>query len=340
MLDVVGIQLLEGGKVQYFLTAGQPVKLDSLCVVDTEHGPCMGRVVKTKITLPDAKETEPLRRILRTAQAKDLEQVRHNELLEREAYKLCRKLVLDKALSMKLVDVTYTLDSRKAIFYFTSENRVDFRELVKELAHALKVKIEMRQIGVRDEARRLGGVGCCGQSLCCCSFLKDFVSVSIRMAKDQNVSLNPTKVSGICGRLMCCLSYEYEGPKAKTRKPDGKPEGKPGGEKERTCAQAGTPCPGCMPEPEAKIKAEEPKTPPRVERPEKIAPAAAAETPGAGAKTQPGGPGRERRWFRSRHGKKPEGNGGGGFRGQGQGQGGRGNNPRPGGSGPAGKKPQ
>jgi hypothetical protein len=250
--------------------------------------------------------------------------------------------VLDKALSMKLVDVTYTLDSRKAIFYFTSENRVDFRELVKELAHALKVKIEMRQIGVRDEARRLGGVGCCGQSLCCCSFLKDFVSVSIRMAKDQNVSLNPTKVSGICGRLMCCLSYEYEGPKAKTRKPDGKPEGKPGGEKERTCAQAGTPCPGCMPEPEAKIKAEEPKTPPRVERPEKIAPAAAAaaETPGAGAKTQPGGPGRERRWFRSRHAKKPEGNGGGGFRGQGQGQGGRGNNPRPSGSGPAGKKPQ
>ncbi|NTV52060.1 MAG: hypothetical protein HGA76_03475 [Candidatus Firestonebacteria bacterium] len=243
MLDVVGVQLLEGGKVQYYLTAGQPVKLDSLCVVETEHGPGMGRVVKTRINLPQTKETEPLRRILRTAQAKDLEQVRHNEQLERDAYRLCRKLVQDKGLSMKLVDVSYTLDARKAIFYFTSENRVDFRELVKELAHALKVKIEMRQIGVRDEARRLGGVGCCGQSLCCCSFLKDFVSVSIRMAKDQNVSLNPTKVSGICGRLMCCLSYEYDGPKAKNRKSGS--EGKPGNEKEKTCAQPGAPCPGC-----------------------------------------------------------------------------------------------
>jgi hypothetical protein len=242
--------------------------------------------------------------------------------LERDAYRLCRKLVLDKNLSMKLVDVVYTLDARKAIFYFTSENRVDFRELVKELAHALKVKIEMRQIGVRDEARRLGGVGCCGQSLCCCSFLKDFVSVSIRMAKDQNVSLNPTKVSGICGRLMCCLSYEYEGPKAKTRKPEK--------ENEKTCAQPGAPCPGCAAGQEAKPSAEEPKA----SRPEKAAPAAAVESNPAAAKVQPGGPGRERRWFRSRHGKKPEGNAAGGFRGQG----GRGNNPRPSGPGPAVKK--
>ena len=329
MLDMVGIQLLEGGKVQYYLTSGQPVKLDSLCVVETEHGPSMGRVVKTHITLPDSKEPEPLRRIIRSAQPKDLEQIRHNEELEREAYRLCRKLVLDKGLSMKLVDVVYTLDARKAIFYFTSENRVDFRELVKELAHALKVKIEMRQIGVRDEARRLGGVGCCGQSLCCCSFLKDFVSVSIRMAKDQNVSLNPTKVSGICGRLMCCLSYEYEGPKAKTRKPGS--EGKPGGEKEKACAQPGAPCPGCVPRQEGRAQVEEAKP---GARPEKTVAAPGGETPGGTNKNQPGGgPGRERRWFRSRHGKKPEGSAGGGFRGQG----GRGNPPSSG-PGSAGKK--
>ncbi len=242
MSDVVGIQLLEGGKVQYFLAAGQDLKIDTWCVVETEHGPGVGRVVKSRVTEPDAKGGESLRRVVRHATPKDMEQIRQNERLERDAYRLCRKLVLDKNLSMKLVDVTYTLDGRKAIFYFTSENRVDFRELVKELAHSLKVKIEMRQIGVRDEARRLGGVGCCGQSLCCCTFLKDFVSVSIRMAKDQNVSLNPTKVSGICGRLMCCLSYEYDGPKAKQRKsgPDAK-----GGEQEETHACAEHTCTGC-----------------------------------------------------------------------------------------------
>jgi cell fate regulator YaaT (PSP1 superfamily) len=320
MTDVVGIQLLEGGKVQFYLTAGQPVRLDSLCVVETEHGPSMGRVVKTRIHLPENKATEPLRRILRAAQAKDLEQVRHNEQLEREAYRLCRQLVQDKGLSMKLVDVVYTLDARKAIFYFTSENRVDFRELVKELAHALKVKIEMRQIGVRDEARRLGGVGCCGQSLCCCSFLKDFVSVSIRMAKDQNVSLNPAKVSGICGRLMCCLSYEYAGLKAKPRKS--------GKENEKVCAQPGEPCPGCLPGGEIPTNSEESKA---GTLPEKNA----ASTPGDAAakpvsKSQPGGPGRERRWFRSRHGQKPEGPPSGGYRGPG-----RGNPHTP---GPAGKK--
>jgi cell fate regulator YaaT (PSP1 superfamily) len=322
MLDIVGVQLLEGGKVQYYLTSGLPVKLDSLCVVETEHGPSMGRVVKTKLKLPDAKETEPLRRILREAQAKDMEQVRHNTQLEREAFRLCRQLALDKGLSMKLVDVAYSLDARKAVFYFTSENRVDFRELVKELAHTLKVKIEMRQIGVRDEARRLGGVGCCGQSLCCCTFLKDFVSVSIRMAKDQNVSLNPTKVSGICGRLMCCLSYEYDGSKAKGRKV--------GKENEKTCAQPGAPCPGCQPPEEPQPVAGEPRSSARPDKPESAAP---GETSGTISKNQPGNPNRERRWFRSRPGKKPEGNAGGGFRGPGR----RGNS-YPQGSGPAGKK--
>jgi cell fate regulator YaaT (PSP1 superfamily) len=306
MSDVIGVQLLEGGKIQYYLSPGQSFRIDALCVVETEHGPSMARVVKSSVPPAESKGAEPLRRVMRGATAKDLEQVKHNERLERDAYRLCRKLVMDKGLSMKLVDVTYTLDSRKAIFYFTSENRVDFRELVKELAHALKVKIEMRQIGVRDEARRLGGVGCCGQALCCCTFLKDFVSVSIRMAKDQNVSLNPTKVSGICGRLMCCLSYEYEGAKAKQRKLAG--EGKPGGEPEAACA-AGQTCPGCANAPEAAgtKEAVKPAPPARSEKPQPAPAPAPSSAPagqpqGQAPKNQPGN--QPRRWFKQRQDKK------------------------------------
>jgi cell fate regulator YaaT (PSP1 superfamily) len=209
MPEVVGIQFLKGGKAFFFLSPGKRLPLDTLCVVETEHGPQMARVVRPTQTIPDNRAQGPLRKVLRVATPHDSEQYAANERREQEAYRLCRRLEVEKKLSMKLVNVTYTLDGRKAVFYFTAENRVDFRELVKDLAQALKVKIEMRQIGVRDEARRLGGVGCCGRTLCCCSFLKDFVSVSIRMAKEQNLSLNPTKVSGLCGRLMCCLSYEY-----------------------------------------------------------------------------------------------------------------------------------
>lgn len=223
MSEVVSVQFPEGGKQYYYLAPGPRLKVDTLCVVETEFGPALARVVKLNPPRADRKGLGPLRRVLRVATARDLEQRKHNERLERDAYRLCRQKVLEKKLAMKLVDVVYTLEGRKAIFFFTSENRVDFRELVKELAQALRVKIEMRQIGVRDEARRLGGVGACGRALCCCTFLKDFVSVSIRMAKDQNVSLNPTKVSGICGRLMCCLSYEHDPSKAKRKKGEGKP---------------------------------------------------------------------------------------------------------------------
>jgi cell fate regulator YaaT (PSP1 superfamily) len=218
MSEIVSVQFLEGGKLHYYLAPGPRLRTDSLCVVETEYGPAVARVVKINPPQLDRKNLGPLRRVLRTATPRDLEQRKNNERLEREAYRFCRQKVQEKSLAMKLVDVAYTLEGRKAVFYFTSENRVDFRELVKELAQALRVKIEMRQIGVRDEARRLGGVGACGRTLCCCTFLKDFVSVSIRMAKDQNVSLNPTKVSGICGRLMCCLSYEYDPARAKRKK--------------------------------------------------------------------------------------------------------------------------
>ncbi len=220
MPEAIGVQLIKGGRVFYGLWSGKRLELDSFCVVETEYGPNMARVVRTSRVVPGNQIAQSIRRILRPATIRDQEQLKNNERREGEANRICRKKIQEKSLSMKMVDVSYTLDARKAIFYFTAENRVDFRELVKELAQALKIKIEMRQIGVRDEARRLGGVGCCGRPMCCCTFLKDFVSVSIRMAKDQNLSLNPAKISGICGRLMCCLSYECEGRRVK-RSPQG-----------------------------------------------------------------------------------------------------------------------
>ncbi len=226
MPEAIGVQLVKGGRIFYSLWAGKRLELDTFCVVETEYGPNMAQVVRTKRILPEERIAESRRRILRPATVRDQEQLKNNDRREREANRICRKKILEKGLSMKLVDVSYTLDARKAVFYFTAENRVDFRELVKELARALKIKIEMRQIGVRDEARRLGGVGCCGRPLCCCTFLKDFVSVSIRLAKDQNISLNPAKISGLCGRLMCCLSYEGGGRRGKRSSQEEKVKGK------------------------------------------------------------------------------------------------------------------
>ena len=218
MPEMIGVQYLKGGGVCYFLTPKERLALDSFCVVEGEHGLQMARVVRAGKIVAEAQMPQNIRPIVRVATGRDHEQLKKNNKKEIDAYRLCRKKVQEKDMQMKLVDVSYTLDGRKAIFYFTAENRVDFRELVKELAQVLKLKIEMRQIGVRDEARRLGGVGCCGRILCCASFLKDFASVSIRMAKEQNLSLNPTKVSGLCGRLMCCLAYEYEGSRGKGKK--------------------------------------------------------------------------------------------------------------------------
>lgn len=225
MSDIVCVQFREGGKPQNYLSNDLELKTNALCVVETEHGPAVARVVRPHRVLSERKQLPgPLRRVLRLATPRDLELIRTNDRLEREAYRLCGQKIEERQLPMKLVDVNYTLEGRKAVFYFTAENRVDFRELVKDLAQVLRVKIEMRQIGVRDEARRLGGVGACGRTLCCCTFLRDFVSVSIRMAKDQNVSLNPTKVSGICGRLMCCLSYEYDPSKPRRKKGEPAPD--------------------------------------------------------------------------------------------------------------------
>lgn len=243
MQDVVGVQFLKGGCVHYYRAPQETAfPLHTVVVVESDHGLQLARVVRGCCRLNEKQSGANLRSIVRAATLRDQEQQHRNELKEQEAYRLCRQKVQDKDLKMKLVDVTYTLDGRKAVFFFTAENRVDFRELVKELAQALRLKIEMRQIGVRDEARRLGGVGGCGRQLCCSSFLRDFSSVSIRMAKEQNLSLNPTKVSGLCGRLMCCLAYEYEGTLTRgKRKPAEEAAPAPAGAPTPAPAQAGAP---------------------------------------------------------------------------------------------------
>ncbi|MCD4814574.1 hypothetical protein K8S19_12900 [bacterium] len=241
MPEVIGVQLLKGGGVHYFLAINEKLSLDAFCVVEGEQGLQIARVVRAAREIPENRVHATMKRIVRAATGRDHEQLKKNTKKEQEAHKLCREKVTRKKMQMKLVDVSYTLDSRKAVFFFTAENRVDFRELVKELAQALKIKIEMRQIGVRDEARRLGGVGCCGRALCCATFLKDFASVSIRMAKEQNLSLNPTKVSGLCGRLMCCLAYEYEGASGKGKRK----KSQENTSAETTTKQMKAPCKNC-----------------------------------------------------------------------------------------------
>ena len=207
--SIIGVQFARNSRLVYCLTDIKTLALNTICVVDTKYGLALGQVVKLKRLLPSRWKKANLKRIIRVATEKDKEQYKKNLAREQKAYQTCRQKILEKKIPMRLINVVYSLDVRKAVFYFTADNRVDFRELVKDLAKIFKTKIEMRQIGVRDEARHLGGVGCCGQQLCCCAFLKDFISVSIRMAKDQNCSLNPGKVSGICGRLMCCLAFEH-----------------------------------------------------------------------------------------------------------------------------------
>ncbi len=279
MPEVIGMQMMKGGMVHYCYPAknSDQLNLYDYGVVESEHGPQLGKVIHPLKQMDRNVLPEKIKPLLRKATDKDMAQFEANIKKEKEAYKLCRQKALEKKLAMKLVDVSYSLDARKAVFYFTAENRVDFRELVKDLAHTLRVKIEMRQIGVRDEARRLGGVGCCGRSLCCCTFLKDFVSVSIRMAKEQNLSLNPAKVSGLCGRLMCCLSYEYYG-KGKTKK--GRPQTADGNEPavEAVCTMKDEETPACMAACEGPCPADQ--TVPPAEPEEKPLPAQAlADTP-------------------------------------------------------------
>ena len=210
MVEIVVVKFKKSGKLYYFDPAGLKIPRGSYVVVETSRGVELGVVTSPNKEINDENIVSPLKPVLRIATEKDLETAKNNEQKEKEAFKICLEKIAARKLDMKLVDVEYTFDQSKILFYFTSDGRVDFRELVKDLASVFRVRIELRQIGVRDEAKMLGGLGICGRKLCCASHLGGFEPVSIKMAKEQNLSLNPTKISGTCSRLMCCLKYEQE----------------------------------------------------------------------------------------------------------------------------------
>lgn len=210
MAWVVGVRFKPAGKIYYFDSEEVELVNGDQVIVETVRGIEFGQVAIGRREMEEAKLVLPLKKVIRKAAPEDQAAAQRNKEKEREALETCRRKVAEHGLPMRLIDVEYTFDMGKIIFYFTAEGRVDFRELVKDLASIFKTRIELRQIGVRDEAKMLGGIGTCGRMLCCCSFLGEFEPVSIRMAKEQNLSLNPTKISGICGRLMCCLKYESE----------------------------------------------------------------------------------------------------------------------------------
>lgn len=205
---VVGVRFKPAGKIYYFEADDMPLEVGDTVIVETIRGIESGEVVIGRRNIEEKDLVQPLKKVIRKATASDHAQLRENREKEKEAFAICQIKIEEHKLPMNLIDVEYTFDRGKVIFYFTAEGRVDFRELVRDLAAIFKTRIELRQIGVRDEAKMLGGIGSCGRVLCCCTFLGDFEPVSIRMAKDQNLSLNPTKISGICGRLMCCLKFE------------------------------------------------------------------------------------------------------------------------------------
>ena len=210
MYDVVGVRFKKAGKIYYFDPGDLSIQKDEFVIVETVRGVEYGRVVTPRKQVGEKDVVLPLKKVVRIADQKDRLIVEENKTAAKEAYDVCSEKVNEHQLDMKLVDVEYTFDRNKVIFYFTADGRVDFRELVKDLASIFRTRIELRQIGVRDEAKMLGGIGPCGRMLCCSTFLGDFDPVSIKMAKDQNLSLNPTKISGLCGRLMCCLKYEND----------------------------------------------------------------------------------------------------------------------------------
>ena len=210
MYDVVGVRFKKAGKIYYFDPGEFTIPKDEFVIVETVRGVEFGKVVTARKQVDENDVVLPLKKVLRMADAKDKLIVEENKAAAEEAYYICCQKVEEHKLDMKLVDVSYTFDRNKVVFYFTADGRVDFRDLVKDLAAIFRTRIELRQIGVRDEAKMLGGVGPCGRMLCCSTFLGDFEPVSIKMAKDQNLSLNPTKISGLCGRLMCCLKYEND----------------------------------------------------------------------------------------------------------------------------------
>jgi cell fate regulator YaaT (PSP1 superfamily) len=219
--NVVGVRFKRAGKVYYFDPGELTIASGDQVIVETARGVEYGEVVVGPKPVGEDEVVAPLKRVIRLANEKDAAEIEENRRREREALAVCAKKVTEHGLEMNLIDCEYTFDGSKIIFYFTAEGRVDFRELVRDLAATFRTRIELRQIGVRDEAKMLGGLGPCGRCVCCSSFLGDFAPVSIKMAKEQNLSLNPTKISGLCGRLMCCLRYEcdhYDG--AKTGSPE------------------------------------------------------------------------------------------------------------------------
>ncbi len=210
MALVAGIRFKPAGKIYYFECPALDLNVGDQVIVETARGIELGSVVLGKREVPDEELILPLKKVIRLVTEADLKKHAANKEREKKAFDICKQKIRERNLDMHLIEVEYTFDLSKVIFYFTSEKRVDFRELVKDLAAIFKTRIELRQIGVRDEAKMLGGIGACGQELCCKRFLGEFAPVSIRMAKEQNLSLNPTKISGVCSRLMCCLRYESE----------------------------------------------------------------------------------------------------------------------------------
>lgn len=210
MYEVVGVRFKKAGKIYYFDPGEWPVSKENAVIVETARGIEYGKVVIGRKQVEEQDVVLPLKRVIRIADVEDALLVEQNNVAAKEAFTVCQEKIREHSMPMKLVDVEYTFDRNKIIFYFTAEGRVDFRELVKDLAAIFRTRIELRQIGVRDQAKMLSGIGPCGRVLCCSTFLGDFEPVSIKMAKDQNLSLNPAKISGLCGRLMCCLKYEND----------------------------------------------------------------------------------------------------------------------------------
>ncbi len=210
MTEVIGVRFKKVGKVYYFDPCGVTAQEGENVVVETARGMECGEVAMSNREVEDSSIVQPLKKLIRKATENDLRTVEHNAQLEKEAFRICEEKILKHKLEMKLVAVEYAFDHSKILFYFSADGRIDFRELVKDLASVFRTRIELRQIGVRDEAKMIGGLGICGRPLCCTTFLDDFQPVSINMAKEQGLSLNPTKISGTCGRLMCCLKYESD----------------------------------------------------------------------------------------------------------------------------------
>ena len=218
MKEVIGVRFRENGKIYFFNPLNYKIDPGRYVIVETQHGVEFGKVVLGRREVDETKLQGELKPIIRIATEAD--EKKHAENLEKnkKAMVICKEKIEKRGLEMKLIDAEYTFDNNKVLFYFTADGRIDFRELVKDLAAIFKTRIELRQIGVRDEVRRMGGNGVCGRELCCCSFLNNFDAVSIKMAKEQNMSLNPSKISGVCGRLMCCLKYEQEAYEEKLRR--------------------------------------------------------------------------------------------------------------------------